>query len=53
MCDGTFNQRLTPILTLLGSNVAQISSGKDHAFAIMKDGIVYGWGSNGVCILNI
>ena len=47
MGDGTKTDRLSPISVLPpGSNVIKIAAGKDFAFALKKDGSVWGWGTN-------
>ena len=47
MGDGTKINRLSPISVLPpGSNVIKIAAGKDFAFALKKDGSVWGWGTN-------
>lgn len=47
MGDGTKIDRLTPIQILpAGSDVTKIVAGRDFAYALKKDGSVWGWGTN-------
>ena len=47
MADGTSTDRLTPTQVLPpGSGAIKIATGKDFAFALKKDGSVWGWGTN-------
>ena len=49
MGDGTNTDRLVPTsISSLGNNVANIFSGSNaqHAFALLKNGSIYGWGYN-------
>ena len=48
---GSINNRLAPTsISSLGNNVANIFSGTTavHAFGLLKNGSIYGWGFNGV-----
>jgi alpha-tubulin suppressor-like RCC1 family protein len=46
--DGTFTNRLSPVLVPGLTGVKRVAAGGNHSLALKQDGTVWGWGSNGV-----
>lgn len=46
--DGTFTNRLSPVLVPGLNGVKRVAAGGNHSLALKTDGTVWGWGSNAV-----